>query len=417
MADAPPASGTQSSSRTAPAGAGHRPWSLTSAYYLAFVSLGLTGAVLGPTLPGLASQTETSLGRISLLFTAMAVGYLAGSLLAGRLYDRIPGNPLMAAGLLVMATTLAATPLVPWLSLLIPVMVLLGAAQGAVDVGGNALLVWVHGARVGPFMNGLHFFWGLGALLSPIIVGAALSSVGEIAPAFWTLALLLLPVAAWVLRLSSPQAPTDAGTQKDPSEAGSVTPGSGLRTGMVVVMVTLLLFLFVGVESGYGGWIYSYTLALNVGSRAAAIYLTTAFWGSLTLGRLLAIPIAGRVRPRWILLVDAIGCLVSAGILLLWPRSVPATWTATIGMGLFMASVFPTAITLAGRRIVISGRVAGWFLVGASIGGMTLPFLMGQLFDSIGPQSAMVLLAAYLVLALVVLTSLLFYRERGLSIH
>lgn len=417
MADGPQAPGTRAPGGTEPAGPSRRQWLLTSAYYLAFVSLGLTGAVLGPTLPGLANQTETSLGETSLLFTAMAVGYLAGSLLSGRLYDGIPGNPLMAAGLMVMATTLAVTPLLPQLWLLVPVIALLGAAQGTVDVGGNALLVWVHGARVGPFMSGLHFFWGLGALLSPIVVGVALSSVGKTAPAFWALALLLLPAAAGLLRLSSPQAPGAAKSQKETGETGRAISESGFRTGMVVLMVTLLLFLFVGVESGYGGWIYSYTLALNIGSTSAAIYLTTVFWGSLTLGRLLAIPIAGRVRPRWILLVDAAGCLTSVGILLLWPRSTLATWTATIGMGLFMASVFPTAVTLAGRRIEISGRIAGWFLVGASVGGMTLPFLMGQLFDSISPQSAMVLLAAYLVLALVVLLSLLFYGERGLSLH
>ena len=52
---------------------------------------------LGPTLPGLAEQTHTALGAISLLFTAHALGYMLGSFLGGRLYDRIPGHPVMAA--------------------------------------------------------------------------------------------------------------------------------------------------------------------------------------------------------------------------------------------------------------------------------------------------------------------------------
>jgi FHS family Na+ dependent glucose MFS transporter 1 len=131
----------------------------------------------------------------------------------------------------------------------------------------------------------------------------------------------------------------------------------------------------------------------------------------------LAIPIASRVRPRWILLVDGCGCLASIGVLILLPQSPLATWAATIGMGLFMASVFPTAITLAERRIPITGRTTGWFLVGASMGGMTLPMLMGQLFDSVSPQSAMALLAFYLIAAIASLLALVFRSKRRLSNH
>ena len=46
----------------------------------------------------------------------------------------------------------------------------MGVAEGALDVGGNTLLIWVHRHKVGPFMNGLHFFFGAGAFLSPIII-------------------------------------------------------------------------------------------------------------------------------------------------------------------------------------------------------------------------------------------------------
>lgn len=397
-------------------GSSRRRRSLTAAYYLSFVALGMAGAVLGPTLPGLAEQAQSRLSEASFLFTAVAVGYLAGSLLAGRLYDRVPGNPVMAAGLLVMALTLALTPFLPQIWLMVLVIAVLGMAQGTVDVGGNALLVWVHGRSVGPFMNGLHFFWGLGALVSPIIIGQVLLARGDISWAFWILAVITAPVAIWLLRLSSPTGGTE--TQSPEGTAGAQAaypPQPASRERTVVLLVTLLLFLFVGVEGGFGGWIYSYALALDLSGATAAAYLTSAYWGALTFGRLLAIPIASRVRPRWILLADAIGCLASVTVLLLWPKSPLATWAATIGMGLFMASVFPTAITLAEHRITITGKITGWFLVGASMGGMTLPLLMGQLFETISPQSAMALLALYLTLAAAILLALVFRSERRLS--
>ena len=79
----------------------------TIGYYAAFVALGLASASLGPTLPGLALHTQSRLAQISSLFAARSLGYLVGSLLGGRLYDRIPGHPVMAlaalaAGLLIV---------------------------------------------------------------------------------------------------------------------------------------------------------------------------------------------------------------------------------------------------------------------------------------------------------------------------
>jgi FHS family Na+ dependent glucose MFS transporter 1 len=376
----------------------------------------MAGAILGPTLPSLTQQTRSHLSEVSFLFTAVSVGYLSGSLLGGRLYDRVSGNPVMATGLLIMASMLALTPFLPQLWLLMLVIALLGTAQGTVDVGGNTLLVWVHGRSVGPYMNGLHFFWGLGALISPIIVGLVLQASGEVSWAFWIMALMTVPIAIRLLRLASPKLRPGSQTHSETYQASATDDRPRrARERSVVLLVTLLLFLFVGAEAGFGGWIYSYTLALGLGSTATAAYLTSAYWGALTFGRLLAVPIAGRVRPRWILLADACGCLASIGVLFLWPQSRLATWVATIGMGLFMASIFPTAITLAERRIPITGRTTGWFLVGASLGGMTLPMLMGQLFDSVSPQSAMVLLAMYLVAALIALITLLFGSERRLS--
>lgn len=70
---------------------------LTVAYFAAFVFLGLTTGSLGPTLPSLAEQTQVGLSAISYLFTARSAGYLFGSVLSGKLFDRRSGNPILAA--------------------------------------------------------------------------------------------------------------------------------------------------------------------------------------------------------------------------------------------------------------------------------------------------------------------------------
>jgi hypothetical protein len=122
-------------------------------------------------------------------------------------------------------------------------------------------------------------------------------------------------------------------------------------------------------------------------------------WGALTVGRLLAVPLVLRVTPSTIVLGDLMGCLVSVGIMMLSAHSVVAHWLGTGGLGLFMASIFPTTLVFAERRLVMTGRVTGWFLVGASVGAMSLPWLMGQLFELMGPRVLLSTIMAALMVA------------------
>ena len=374
----------------------------TIGYYTAFIALGLASASLGPTILGLAEQTQSRLAEISSLFVARSLGYLAGSLLGGRLYDRTAGHPVMATGLLLMAGMLALAPLVPGLWMLIATILVLGLAEGALDVGGNTLLVWVHREKVAPFMNGLHFFFGVGAFLSPLIIAQVMLRGGGILQAYWVLAILLLPGTLWLLRLSSPVIPT----------RGAADGSTGRPNGRLVALVVVFFFLYTGAEVAFGGWIYSYAVALRLSSDAAAAYLTSAFWGAVTAGRLLAIPLSVRFPPRSLMVADFIGVLISLGVLILGSNSLAATWVGTCGVGLFMASIFPAALSLAQERMTITGQITGWFFVGASAGGMLLPWLIGQFFESVGPWVTMVILLVDLVAALGVLAVLAFRFAR-----
>lgn len=376
----------------------------TAGYFAAFVALGLITASLGPTLPGLAEHTQSLLSEVSFLFTARSLGYLLGSFLGGRLYDRLPGHPVMGGMLLLMVGMMALAPLMPLLWLLTLVLLALGTAEGTVDVGGNTLLVWVHRHRVGPFMNGLHFFFGVGAFLSPIIIAQAVLMSGDITWAYWILALLIAPVAIWLLRMPSP-------ADQTLDEDG--VPVKARVNKLLVFLIAIFFFLYVGAEVSFGGWIFTYTVALNLASETAAAYLTSAFWGALTAGRLLAIPIAARFRPRYILLGDLLGCIISVMIMLLWPGSLVAAWAGTLGIGVSMASIFPTTLSLAERRMTITGQVTGSFFVGASLGGMTLPWIIGQLFESIGPRVTMFAILINVILALAIFAVLISYSAQG----
>lgn len=178
--------------------------SKTAAYYYAFIILGLITGVFGPTLTDLARHTQSTLNEISIIFAARSFGYLVGSLVSGRLYDRVRGHPLLVGGLITTALAFLLIPTIPLLWVLTLIVFLLGLAESSIDVGGNSLLPWVHGDKTGPFMNGLHFFFGVGAFLSPIVVAQVVLSTGEIVWAYWFLAVAALPGAMWLSRLPSP---------------------------------------------------------------------------------------------------------------------------------------------------------------------------------------------------------------------
>jgi fucose permease len=68
-----------------------------------------------------------------------------------------------------------------------------------------------------------------------------------------------------------------------------------------------------------------------------------------------------------------------------------------------MAPIFPMTLSLAGRRMRLTGHVTGWFIVGASAGSMLIPLLIGQAFSAIGPRFVIVVTTSTLAIAFGVL--------------
>jgi FHS family Na+ dependent glucose MFS transporter 1 len=146
---------------------------LTAAYYLSFIILGLLTATEGPALPGLAENTSTTLDQISLIFVFGSAGYLLGSLLGGRTYDRLPGHRVISLTLLTISLCTGLIPFMRSLWSLLLVLSIMGLAKGALDVGGNTLLLWVHGKKAGPFVQPALFLWAGGGCATHPGQGAA----------------------------------------------------------------------------------------------------------------------------------------------------------------------------------------------------------------------------------------------------
>jgi fucose permease len=136
-----------------------------------------------------------------------------------------------------------------------------------------------------------------------------------------------------------------------------------------------------------------------MGDAGTAAYLTSLFWGSLTLGRVLTIPIAARLRPGSILMSSLAGCLVSLAVIGGNPSSFAAVFIGTICLGFSMASIFPTTLSFANRQMKLTGQVTGWFIVASSAGSMLIPLVIGQAFPLVGPRAVVLVTTAVLLTA------------------
>ncbi len=349
-------------------------WRTTLVYYGAFSALGLSSAILGPTLPALAAFTHSTVGQVSGLLSAAAFGTLLGSLLAGPWYTRWPPHWVFGLALFGMAGLLILLPYAPAWPWLLALGLAMGITHALVDVGGNTLLPWLYGEKVGPWMNGMHFCFGVGAFLAPVVLAQVLLHGGDARLAYLILGLAALPVLLALTRVQTPSRPASL-LQPLPQ---TTAPWS------FVISLAVLLFLYVGVEVSFGGWIYTYaTVSGRLPDPVRAAYLTSGFWGMLTLGRLLAVFLARRWRPPLLLLGDMALALLSLGALILIPTPTGLV-LGTLGLGLAMASFFPSTITYAGRRGPLEATRMRWLFVGSGLGGTVLPWIMGQVFERLG---------------------------------
>jgi len=362
----------------------------TIVYFLIVVSFGMVMSALGPVLPDIAAQVNTTPGRIGVVFAIRALGGFIGSLLGGWLYDRYSGHAVMGINMLLMAGSFIVVPFINSFELLMIDGLVMGLVSNVLLVGANTLLVWVRSEKVGPWMSALSFFNGLGGFFIPMIIALFMRATGVFSGAFMAVAGFLTLAGLWMFFVPSPKIRK---TEETPGAGGRIPWG-------LILAFTLVFLLYGGAEISFSSWLFTFVVGLHPDAENTATLLNSAFWLAMAVGRLLAIPISARLRPRLILWIDFLGGLASLAVLLFLPNLIPALWIGSIGVGLCMASVFPVLLDFVDRRVKVNGKINGLILSGVSIGAIFFPWLAGLMFDNYGPQATMaVIFVSYLAAA------------------
>ncbi|XP_042903766.1 major facilitator superfamily domain-containing protein 4A-like isoform X2 [Parasteatoda tepidariorum] len=428
-----------------------------------FWSFGTCVAFLGPTLLDLGCKTGTVFSTMSFVFFSQSLFILLGSACAGFMLKRFSKELMLLVGTTMMALSMASIPLCNALWALAIVLAVMGFFMGTIDTVANVTMICMYGKDVSPFLQALHFFYGVGAFLSPMIAQPFLlnedcspfisndteplfpedenevlpastleeaRNMTEIDYAFIIMALTMVPVVLLAFSLLGKKhclqwmgggsKNKDEKLTKDYENAenhcgSDQSPRSLYQVVIVTVLSAILMFLYDGLQAAYGGFIYSYAVKGPIKvHKSHAAYLNALFWGMFALGRLFSIVLATKLSSSFMLFCNIMGCTAGLLLMLSLRYNYVVLVFGTCIIGVFMSSVFPTALSLTEQYIHVTPTTTSILVFGAAVGEMTMPVIIGHEFERAGPTSFLVIgmilcfisIIAYMTLWLVGLTLL-----------
>jgi fucose permease len=350
--------------------------------FLAFVSLGLPDGVLGVAWPSLRRSFDRPVDHLGLILIATMAGYLASSFSGGALVARMGvGRLLLWSGLLVAASA-AAWALTPAWPPVLAGALASGLGAGAIDAAINAFAAARFSPRV---ITWLHACWGLGAMLGPLGMTAAIASGLGWRAGYAGLAASLLALAlCFRLTLGLWSAPESAGLHT----AGSLSGIAEALGSPSVRRNVLAFYIYTGIEATAGQWVFTLLTESRGMSAEAAGIAASVYWGSIFAGRIAFGALAHHVAPATLLrLATAAAPLLAAALAL--SRGAAPAFAALFGLGLLLAPIFPLLIAETPARVGErhAAHAIGFQVAAATLGAGTLPAAAGILMRRAGLEA------------------------------
>ncbi len=245
-----------------------------SLYWLFFL-VGISTILVGQVLPMLAQKLSLSDSESSRFFIAHFAGSLSGIFLynhqakkSGFVRTILIGILASAVGVLLLNADSQAICMIGFF--------LNGICTGANIPAVNMLVAKLSPLRVSSSLNFLNFFWGLGAILSqPFFY--FLSDNGRILVPTILLSASYLSAFVLIFPYLSEEKTTKAETEREVFR--------GIWKNPIAWMIAFFNFAHVGLESGIGGWLTTYSERFTEKSLISA---TPVFFIFFVLGRAIA---------------------------------------------------------------------------------------------------------------------------------
>lgn len=351
--------------------------------YLAFVSLGLPDTVLGVAWPSLRTEFGISQSAMGAVLAAGMLGYFLSGLWAGAGVGKLGVGGLLAASSALVAAALFGYAVAPSWAIFFPIGVVMGLGSGAIDSGLNGYAARHFSVR---HVNWLHGCWGIGASTGPALMTFAVAEGYGYRTGYAVLGCVLGAMALLFLitqrRWDDPRSREGGSTASGRSTAKREAPvavsyRAALGNRRVWLQV-LVFFLYTGVESTVGQWCFSWLRERRGLPVELAGGWTSAYWASLTLGRIVLGTFVDRWGPDRTLRCATVGAVIGVT---LFAASDTLGSIGLLLLGVSLAPLFPTLMARTPARVgdAVAHHAVGFQVSAATLGSTLVPGLVGVL--------------------------------------
>ena len=366
---------------------------LLSNVLFAFFVSGAASQPLGSFIPFLREQYGFSYDLSGVLLSCQSTGNLISVLLAGflpiylgRRRAILITSVWMAAAYLIFASGLGSPVL------FVAAFTMTGIARGGNSNFSNTMISTLPRDKATRGYNLLHGCFAVGALLSPMVL---VFCTNRFPRAGWQLvavllALLCVSQVIVYARMPLPQEPEGKSVR--------AVDHSFLKVKQFWLGSTMLFF-YISVEYAIVGWLVSYFQDTGILSASCSQMMNSLLWLVIFCGRMIGAAITGRVSRNKLLLIDGVG-FFACFLVMFFSRSSAPIVLGLMGVGLFMATIYPTAFAFGSDCIRGNDLGCSIMIFTGSAGGIITPFLVGQVAERAGIRAGMGLIVVYTALLL-----------------
>lgn len=367
---------------------------LLALIYIAFISLGLPDSLLGSGWPAMHADMNIPISFMGIISMVISGGTILSSMLSDMLTRKFGTHIVTIVSVFLTVIAMFGFSFSTELWMLIVLSIPYGLGAGAIDAALNNYVA-VHYAS--KHMSWLHCFWGVGTIISPFIMGYALTNstwhdgyriVALIQLGIGLLLLVSLPV--WKLNQKSTE-----GNSKGPGLIGALKIKG-------VPSLLIGFFAFCSAESTAMYWASTYLVEVKGISTDLAARLGSLFYIGLTVGRFLGGFMMDKLGDRRMIILGT--CILSGGIIsLLIPTPNPmVSFIGFIIVGFGCAPIYPCIIHSAPDNFGAenSGTIIGIQMASAYAGTTFMPPLFGLIGNSIGFEFLPLYLIVFVILTI-----------------
>jgi len=365
-------------------------WLVTAGTFFAFFLFGFADNLKGPTLPALLQDLNYTYSQGGTLLFVVYVGFLVATLFTGVLAD-VAGKKaiLLLAGvcLLLGMGGYSTQSAFGWLAAAI---FILGLGLGALEIGGNTVVVDLHGEQKGRYLNLLAVFHGLGSLVAPVYAGQMLAAGLTWRQVYQVGLLLVVILPLYFIIVPYPR-------RQGVERSGLDWRGLGQAAfSKQMIGFYVMIALYVAAEIGLASWLVEYLQKIRGLSVVVSTAFLSLFFGCIMAGRFLGSFVVERIGYMKSMLLVSLAASACLAVGMFGPAFAVVCLPLS---GLFFSIHFPTATAaVSDLHKENLGTVLGVFFAAGGVGGMIGPWLIGLMSDWQGITAGLSLVLAFYVL-------------------